>query len=160
EPGLLDWSLLVFLTVLAAPFWEELLFRGVFQGWLCRRAWGGDGAMLGGVGVGVLGGARPLDEAFRVGDPGRIFLELGLSLFVLALLPGFFWIDRVAPRLLRQPARRSLISEESLAIHPTPSDLASVTPRLGSTDDNWYLTRVTGPAGPTPVNIARGLYGT
>jgi membrane protease YdiL (CAAX protease family) len=37
----LEWFLLVFSAVVAAPVVEELLFRGLVQPWLARRPWGG-----------------------------------------------------------------------------------------------------------------------
>ena len=38
-----SWALVGYCTLVAAPFVEEMVFRGLLQTWLCRRvgAWGG-----------------------------------------------------------------------------------------------------------------------
>src|SRR5262249_51748183 len=42
-PG--EWALLLLAAVVVAPVWEELLFRGVLQGWFAARPWGGHVAL-------------------------------------------------------------------------------------------------------------------
>jgi membrane protease YdiL (CAAX protease family) len=138
-PGV-DWVLMVFLAVAAAPVLEELLFRGVLQPWLARRPWGGDAALAVALAWAFSSRAEGLARAIDGRDPLAILYELGPGLFVLALVPGYLLVDRVARR---QEARRSF--------PPAPP-----TQTLGE----WYQARINAPAGPTPRNTARALYGT
>ena len=40
QPLPMEWVLIVLASVVVAPILEELLFRGVLQGWSAGRPWG------------------------------------------------------------------------------------------------------------------------
>jgi membrane protease YdiL (CAAX protease family) len=157
-----DWVLMVFLAVVAAPVSEELVFRGVLQRWFCQRAWGGDAAMLGALGVALVFRSTGLEDALRQGDGGAMLYELSPALFVLALLPGYLWIDRFAALLFPQAKRSDLSGLPPPS--PTQADEIPVwpVPRLGEPPSflDRYRARIGLPCGPTSHNVARAVYGT
>jgi membrane protease YdiL (CAAX protease family) len=118
----LEWLLLWFLAVVAAPVLEELLFRGLIQGWLLARPRG-----------------APLAMALALALPMTILgtYKRARILFVLALVPGFL----VLPGLLRWWRRRRSdkppASNESLPLAapgtpPEPAGEIRWTDRLGA----------------------------
>jgi membrane protease YdiL (CAAX protease family) len=157
-----DWVLMVFLAVVAAPVSEELVFRGVLQRWFGQRAWGGDAAMLGALAVALVSRSTDLEDALRQGDSGAILYELSPALFVLALVPGYLWIDRFAGLLFPQAKRSDLSGMPP----PAPTQGDEITswpaPRLGEPPSflERYRARVGLPYGPTSHNVARAIYGT
>jgi membrane protease YdiL (CAAX protease family) len=150
-----DWILMVVLAVGVAPLVEELIFRGVLQRWLSRRSWGGDTAMAGALLIALYQRAPTLQEAIERRDVSYVFHELGPALFVLALVPGYLWIDRVAGRLFPVPRIHAASALSLLPDNMAPPD----KPRTNGPVD-WYLARINHPPGPTSINIARAIYGT
>jgi membrane protease YdiL (CAAX protease family) len=83
-----EWLFLVFMTGLGAPIVEEILFRGVLQGWLRRASLVGHGVLSV---VVLLSGSVPLlahvFPAFFVPqaqDDVNVFAQLGFSILLVA----------------------------------------------------------------------------
>jgi membrane protease YdiL (CAAX protease family) len=93
-----DWLVVVIVALAAAPFLEELVFRGILQPWFSRRSWGGAAAMAAAFGFALLSQVNTLYDTNKKGDFGGFFLALAPSLFVLVLVPGYFGADRLAKR--------------------------------------------------------------
>jgi membrane protease YdiL (CAAX protease family) len=143
QPLPVDWVLLVYLTLAAAPVLEEFIFRGILQPWFARRAWGGDAALAAALVMALLSRGGGLIDAVTANEPLIFFHELGPALFVLALVPGYFLVDRFAARF---PARRG---SPKIEIPPAP-------------DSFWqrYRARLRAPQENSPRATARALYGT
>jgi membrane protease YdiL (CAAX protease family) len=136
QPTGLTWLLVVGATVVGAPVWEELLFRGVLQAWLARRPWGGDAAVAGALALALLlgwdkHGAWP-------------------ALFVLALYPGYVFAEWAAWRWLPYPGAARTIYGTALlfgAAHsqvwPSPIPLFLLGLALG-----WLAYRTQSLIGP------------
>jgi len=98
SPTLLDGILIGLTALVVAPVWEELMFRGVLQSWLSQRDWGGHLA----IGLAALYGLATTLSSFN--DPPPIIdlkVLVGKTspiLFLLAMLPGFFYGDRLLKR--------------------------------------------------------------
>jgi membrane protease YdiL (CAAX protease family) len=174
-----DWVMMAFLAVIAAPISEELVFRGILQKWFGRRPWGGDAAMLAALALALLFRSAGLEAAVRQGDPSILLYELSPVLFVLALVPGYLAVDRFAPLLFPQPRRTEPpappppppVPIDRITVLPArppppavPSDRITTLPgpplpELPSLLDRYQI-RVRLPYGPTPHNTARAIYGT
>lgn len=98
----LEWSLIWFQAVVAAPVLEETLFRGVLQGWL-RQANPGGHLMVVILGLAVAG--LPLladlvvfldDPTKRVPNPWPLVFAL-LAAVGYLLLTRYFWYGRILP---------------------------------------------------------------
>jgi membrane protease YdiL (CAAX protease family) len=74
---------IVVAAVVAAPLWEELLFRGILQRWFTVTPWGSDAAVAGAL-------------AFAFLDRGS--KGLWPVLFVLAMVPGYILVSRSRSR--------------------------------------------------------------
>ncbi len=81
NPSLLKWLLLIVTALIVAPVMEELIFRGVFQGWASQEAWRVEFFMFG---------------AFLIGIILHYEDRIGISIFWLCLLIGF----RLFPNML------------------------------------------------------------
>jgi membrane protease YdiL (CAAX protease family) len=78
-----EWVLLFVAAVLIAPFWEELVYRGIIQPWImARQPWGGPIAMTAALALTLAARWGHLQEARAVG--GR---QLLLELVPVATLP-------------------------------------------------------------------------
>jgi membrane protease YdiL (CAAX protease family) len=160
----LDWVLMFALAMVAAPIMEELLFRGVLQKYFARRPWGGDAAMLAAFLLALLFRSGELGSALDDGDFPLVLHELGPALFVLALVPGLLWVDRIAPRWFAAPRRgtppapvlRDPVNQVVPAQRVEIQKRSGLLGRLG----RWYARRVSLPAGLTSINTARACYGT
>ncbi len=120
--------LIVFVTVLAAPVWEELLFRGLLLPWQTHR--GGE-AQLAVAAAALMVAVAYLLSTTRDGtNPGPV-------LFVLAMLPGYALIPYLHRRPRDEPAPPSepgqrTTSEETIrerreqgsSLPPVPPDWA------------------------------------
>jgi membrane protease YdiL (CAAX protease family) len=93
-----DWFLVIFIAMFAAPLLEELIFRGILQPFFARRSWGGDAAMAAALGFALLPLGDKFLEAIANGDYAQVAVELAPALFVVALLPGYFASERLAQR--------------------------------------------------------------
>jgi membrane protease YdiL (CAAX protease family) len=98
QPVWSDWILMVFLAVVAAPVLEELLFRGVLQPWFARRSWGGDAALAAALFFALFPQAEAIHEAIVEADLGELAWRLAPAVFVLALVPGSLYIERLGDR--------------------------------------------------------------
>jgi membrane protease YdiL (CAAX protease family) len=164
----LDWALLIFLAVLAAPLIEELVFRGMLQRWFARRPWGGDAAMAAAFLLALLGRSKPLTRGIINGDLSVVLYELGPALFVLAMVPGLLWVDRLAWRWFPTPQRRQPFASSELpwpnngAVSGGPRGLRPHAPQDGLLTRlmDRYVARVTQPPGLNSAYIARAWYGT
>ena len=114
---------IVVAAVIAAPLWEELLFRGILQRWFTITAWGSDAAMAGALAI--------------------AFLDRGLKglwpvLFVLAMVPGYIVVSRIRRRTLpnAEPTRAIyatalLFAASHSRVWPTPVPLFALGLVLG-----------------------------
>ncbi len=103
-----EWLAMLFLTFVGAPVVEELLFRGVIQAWAARRSWGGDLTIAASFIVALSSRYDNIRTGMDLGGATREgFLTLmdGLSpaLFVLAMIPGYVYVERVAWRWVPVP---------------------------------------------------------
>ena len=132
SPFGIDWALIVFSAVVAAPVTEELLFRGILQPWLARRPWAADLTLCGAGLMAFLNRASQITEAG--GQPGLLPLvnELLPLLFVLVMVPGYLCL-----RIMRQPLAGAIYATALLfgAAHsftwPTPIPLFILGLALG-----------------------------
>ena len=100
-----EWALLVFMTVVGAPLVEELVFRGVLQGWLGRASPIGHTLFMATV---MAIGAKPAASFYFPGlfgppepDPVKVFAPL---VFSGILVGGYWlWLAIVAMRCRRDP---------------------------------------------------------
>jgi membrane protease YdiL (CAAX protease family) len=95
----LDWILVGFSAIVAAPMMEELLFRGLLQPWLMQRSWGGHAAMGGSFLVALLShGDKSVPDGLQTGFPDAwlgLLDRLSPALFVLITVPGYVWANRL-----------------------------------------------------------------
>lgn len=88
------------VAVAGAPFLEELLFRGVIQSWAVRRAWAGDVLIALSFIVGLALRMEKLKAGWQLGPTREGVLTfvdgLSASLYVLALVPGYVFAERLA----------------------------------------------------------------
>jgi membrane protease YdiL (CAAX protease family) len=105
--GTAEWGLVALVVTAAAPVLEEILFRGLVQGWLTRRPAGGNVVMVTALALAVLAYAEKLaraKEAATGADTAGDTLErLAPVVFVLVLLPGYVFAERLAWRWLPEP---------------------------------------------------------
>jgi membrane protease YdiL (CAAX protease family) len=112
-PRPVEWVLILFTAVMAAPVMEELFFRGVLQPWFASRPWGGQAAMAASFLLAFLPWlSRSLTwlgaSANTTGDrPSKIgaaaahvsaFRDLEPGIFILILVPLYV----LTPRLTRR----------------------------------------------------------
>ncbi len=91
-----DWVALVLAAVLAAPLWEELLFRGLLQPWIIDRP-AAAGVLLGlAVALGLLLRHEEIAAAWQLHSPERWLAALLPALAALALLPIYLLLRRFA----------------------------------------------------------------
>jgi membrane protease YdiL (CAAX protease family) len=104
SPSLMDAILIAVSALVIAPVWEELMFRGVVQYWLAQKDWGGHLAMSlsAVIGLGTLFSGAPdfNDFTFKV-----IIAKLSPFLFVIAMIPGYLFLDQVLRRWI--PERKA-----------------------------------------------------
>ncbi|HEV3263818.1 MAG TPA: CPBP family glutamic-type intramembrane protease [Gemmataceae bacterium] len=107
-----EWAVAVYTAVIAAPVLEELVFRGMIQFWLARQPWAANVAVAGAFALAALRWAAQ--------GPGP-------ALFVVAMLPGYLFIEPLSRKWLPDPrTARALYSTALLfaASHsfawPTP----------------------------------------
>jgi membrane protease YdiL (CAAX protease family) len=95
--SMMDGVLLGMIALVLAPIWEEFMFRGLLQPWLCQRDWGGHVGMA----LALLVALGPTKSWLDEGTPFEaraLSLKLGPIFFVLVMLPGYFYADRLVGR--------------------------------------------------------------
>ena len=97
SPSLMDAILIAVSALVIAPIWEELMFRGVVQYWLAQKDWGGHLAMSlsAVIGLGTLFSGSPGFDDFTF---KAITAKLSPILFVIAMIPGYLFLDQVVRR--------------------------------------------------------------
>jgi membrane protease YdiL (CAAX protease family) len=100
NPGFSGYLMVFSAAVVAAPLFEELLFRGVLQPWLARRPWGADAALVGAFALALyIGIGTKADKIFPLaGNPDHwreLMRSLAPGIFVLATIPGYMYADRL-----------------------------------------------------------------
>jgi membrane protease YdiL (CAAX protease family) len=83
-----EWVLGIFLALVIAPFLEELVFRGVLQGWLRRCSLLGHGIVAGS--TLLLSSLSLIDKLQAKRDSAE--LTLGPTLFAVVLVAGYLWL--------------------------------------------------------------------
>lgn len=143
HPGFLGYLMVFLVAVVWAPVYEELLFRGLLQQWFARRRWGPDAALVAAFGYAVYEGLRSKvdKDFFLAGNPNglRVLVEgLGTAAFVLVMIPGYIYADRLLWNWLPQPGAGRTIYAVALlfaAAHanvwPTPIPLFLLALGLG-----------------------------
>jgi membrane protease YdiL (CAAX protease family) len=104
--GLPEWSLAAISVVVVAPVLEELLFRGLIQGWAMARTWGGNVLMALSLllAVGAYAAAtRPTSEGGASPGSASAAERLAPVFFVVVLIPGYVFAERLTWRWLPQP---------------------------------------------------------
>jgi membrane protease YdiL (CAAX protease family) len=94
----LEWVVLALGVAVAAPLWEELLFRGLLPALFGKLRNGGHAAMTLAILAALLLSRKQLLETLDVGGP-PLFLAAMPVLFVLALVPVYaivYWRSRTA----------------------------------------------------------------
>lgn len=103
--NVVEWLMVGLSAIVVAPVLEEVLFRGVVQGWLTRRSWGGEAAMCLALVIAFAARGDKVGQAMQLGR-GNILEQvnaLAPALFVLALVPGYLMSERLAARWLTRP---------------------------------------------------------
>ncbi|HEY7423051.1 MAG TPA: CPBP family intramembrane glutamic endopeptidase [Gemmataceae bacterium] len=127
-----EWVMLVFTAMVAAPFLEELTFRGVLQPWLAARRWGGHLAMLGALTLAVVFRGNDLLAAWPEGIRSLTLAAMP-ALFVLGLMPIYLlvcWRSRtpLGPAIF---GTSLLFACVHTAVWPTPVPLFVLALGLG-----------------------------
>ncbi len=102
-----EWFLILVTALIAAPVFEELFFRGVVQQWVTRRSWGGDLTIAVAFIFALFGRVDEIKNGMQIGYSREALSHLleGFSpaLFVLALIPGYTFIELAAWRWFPTP---------------------------------------------------------
>lgn len=142
NPRPFEWGLVFASAVVATPVSEEFIFRGIVQPWLCRRTWGGDAGIAAAFAVALAERSekiRPfVDQAQNAGGLLAAFDALAPAIFVLAMIPGYIFIEAALWRWLPYPYVARGIYGTSLlfaafhsAVWPTPIALFPLAMGLG-----------------------------
>jgi membrane protease YdiL (CAAX protease family) len=118
-----EWGLIGLEALAAAPFLEELLFRGVLQGWLARCSRLGHIVVITAT-LFVAGMPYVLPAPEKGPDPAlKTEPDPGPLIFALCLVPGYLWlVVRRGPTDLLTSGRLAVVSSpESLRAGPPPS---------------------------------------
>jgi len=138
-----EWVLFLFDVVVAAPVWEELLFRGVLQPWFGQRSWGGEAAAAGAVAAALCFGAS------EVGPWPAVFVVLAAAAYPLVARLGRRWLPpREAARAIYGTAL--LFAAFHSFAWPTPIPLFVLGLGLG-----WLAYRTQSLIGPM---VLHGLF--
>ncbi len=128
----MEWGMLFFSAMVAAPIVEELAFRGVLQPWLAARRWGGHVAMLGSLLLAIMFRWQHWHDAWPKGIPALVAAATP-ALFVLALVPIYLlvcWRSRtpLGPALFGTSLLFACIHS---SVWPTPVPLFVLSLGLG-----------------------------
>jgi membrane protease YdiL (CAAX protease family) len=95
SPTLMDGAIIALSSLVIGPIWEEVMFRGVLQQWLCVRDWRGHLAMGLSFFIAV-GTVKALYDSSGSDDIGVGIVILSPLLFVLVSLPGYIYVGKLA----------------------------------------------------------------
>ncbi|MBY0522152.1 MAG: CPBP family intramembrane metalloprotease [Gemmataceae bacterium] len=95
NPLPVEWGLVFFTAIVAAPIMEELMFRGVLLRWATVLPTGADVIMGFCVLIAVAARMDTIQDAMRLDDWSALQLELQPMVFALVALFGYLWV-RVA----------------------------------------------------------------
>src|SRR5262245_37393827 len=109
-----EWLLLVFTAVVAAPVLEEFLYRGVLQPWFMSRSWGGLAAIGAALFTALYERASQIVTAWQARNVRDMLHQLEPAAFVLLMMPGWLLAERVARHWLRYPRAAGSIYGTSL----------------------------------------------
>lgn len=141
------WAMLLLSALVAAPLWEEFLFRGLVQPWAVARPWGG--AVL-------MGLAVSLGLLFRWDALGQgVTLAAVLpALAALALLPVYLALRCLCESPVPSAvfATAVLFGFLHVKVWPSPIPLTLLAVGLG-----WVRWRTGGLAGPVALHAAFNL---
>jgi membrane protease YdiL (CAAX protease family) len=150
-PSMVEWTLLVFSAVVAAPVLEETVFRGALQPWYAGFRRGGAAAMASAFGVAVVERQTQIVEACRHGGHGLLTAATP-ALFVLVMVPFYWSVARRPPRP-ESPAlfgTALLFASLHASVWPTPVPLFVLGLALGA-----IMTRTGSLVGPI---VLHGLF--
>jgi membrane protease YdiL (CAAX protease family) len=128
-----EWALLVLAACVAAPLWEELLFRGILQAWFIGRRHGGLLAL-------AIAALFPLGSLIGRHDQVRAALEqdgtalvtlLSPLLALTALAPVVWIFERRSPPLAGLLGASALFGWAHFSVWPTPLALTLLGLGLG-----------------------------
>jgi membrane protease YdiL (CAAX protease family) len=84
-------------ALVAAPFLEEFLFRGIIQPWVRTRRWGGYAALAGALFLAVARRGAGLQSGWTEHGWHGVWPELLPAAFVLVMTPGYLLVRARAP---------------------------------------------------------------
>lgn len=156
SPGRLDWILVLFTALGAAPLCEELFFRGLLQGWLRKRSRGAEAACCLAVAIALLAKADLLNKHFNARDWHEFILDLQPAMFVVSALPllymgRLFWKDQTWGAIYGSSLLFAIMHAFAW---PTPIPLFVLGLGLG-----WLAFRTQSLAGPIVVHSLFNLVG-
>jgi membrane protease YdiL (CAAX protease family) len=106
ESNRADAVLIVLTAVIAAPFFEELLFRGVLLPWFAKRRYAGLTGLAGAFIFALLDRLSELVQGVRSRDWHEVAQGAGAPLFVLVMVPIYFLVCSIADLMLKQQPLR------------------------------------------------------
>lgn len=130
-PG--EWTLVVLSTMILAPLWEEVLFRGVLQPWLTKRRWGSLVVVAGSLALAVYLRIPMMMKAWDDDGVFAVVKELGPAAFVVSLLPLYLFLRFVVRSRVAEAVFCSalLFGAAHSAVWPTPIPLFILGLMLG-----------------------------
>jgi membrane protease YdiL (CAAX protease family) len=148
-PTPVEWALLVFSGVVAAPVLEELVFRGLLQRYFAAHAWGGHAALALAFAVALLYSWGQIRAATSL---PALLTAAAPALFILALVPVYLLVvsrspTAVGPALFGTSALFGAIHSN---VWPSPVALFALALGLG-----WLAWRTRSLAGPM---LLHGLF--
>jgi membrane protease YdiL (CAAX protease family) len=151
-----EWILIGFAVLVVAPIYEEMFFRGILQGWLAKKTWGGLGAFLLAIFLSILIPWNSIQSALNNYDWADLAHQLQPLGFVLAIGPALLVIPN-----LGNPKNAGAIFGSSLlfaiahtSVWPSPIPLFFLGLGLG-----WLAHRSQSLAGPIVVHSLFNLVG-
>jgi membrane protease YdiL (CAAX protease family) len=138
----LEWGLLFFVAVVAAPVTEELLFRGLIQRWARAQTWRPDAIIVAAFVLALTTRSKDLETAMSnlPMQERMVALVNGAmpAAFVLLMIPGYVYCEVIAWRWLPYPNAGRSIYATSLcfaaahsAVWPSPIPLFVLALGLG-----------------------------
>jgi membrane protease YdiL (CAAX protease family) len=148
HPRSWDWLLIGLEALVAAPLIEEILFRGILQGWLRRCSLRGHGAVAG-VALVI---ASPVLTFLSQTENKPSAVNLGPLIFVLVLLPGYLalvywgWAATPPPATAILEDKPLSSPEDAFREGPPPSLMDDLAAHVSLNGRPERATTVVGPA--------------